>query len=179
MIAGSAGSALLPYTNALPILSGAISNLATLDVTGTSSVSVAAVTTTGAQSYTGTTTLNGNLSGAGITFNDGVLVNAATLTVDATSGALQATTIAGSAGTENLDLLGGTVAVSGAISNLATLDVNGATVINLNGGSITTSGSQTFNGAVILGISTTLTGNNVTFNNTVDGALALTVTAAT
>ncbi len=44
------------------LVSGAVSNLATFDATGTTSVEVAAVTTTDAQSYTGATTLNGNVT---------------------------------------------------------------------------------------------------------------------
>lgn len=43
-----------------------------------------------------------------------------------------------------------------------------AETINLNGSTITTTGDQTYNGAVTLGLDTTLNGKNVTFNGTVD-----------
>ncbi|PSF31692.1 hypothetical protein C7H19_22400 [Aphanothece hegewaldii CCALA 016] len=50
----------------------------------------------------------------------------------------------------------------------ASLTINSGTQTNLNGGSIDTKGSQIYNGAVVLGASTTLTGNNITFNNTLN-----------
>src|SRR5690606_32891478 len=109
-------------------VAGAVSNLATFDATGTTSVEVAAVTTTGAQTYTGTTTLNGDLDGVGITFNDGVLVDAGTVSIDANGGALlMSGTVAGVDGDENLDLFGDTIEVAGAVSNLAAFDATGTT----------------------------------------------------
>ncbi|MES2823032.1 MAG: filamentous hemagglutinin N-terminal domain-containing protein, partial [Pseudomonadota bacterium] len=52
-------------------------------------------------------------------------------------------------------------------------DATGTTIIN--GGSIATAGAQTYNDAVTLGAITTLTGVNVHFVDTVNGAYALTV----
>ncbi len=58
--------------------------------------------------------------------------------------------------------------------NIASLDVTGTA--DLNGGSVTTSGAQTYGGAVTLSSDDDLTGTTVTFGSTVGGAHGLTVT---
>ena len=67
----------------------------------------------------------------------------------------------------------GTLTINDAL-NLATLDANGSP-IQLNSGTITTTGDQSYNGPVALGNDATLTGATVIFANTLDGAQALTV----
>ncbi|MES2673426.1 MAG: filamentous hemagglutinin N-terminal domain-containing protein, partial [Pseudomonadota bacterium] len=72
----------------------------------------------------------------------------------------------------------GTTTFTGAIGGSTPLgsissDATGATI--MNGGSIATTGAQTYNDAVTLGAITTLTGVNVHFVDTVNGAYALTV----
>ena len=54
-----------------------------------------------------------------------------------------------------------------------TTDADGTT--RIDGGPITTTGNQIYNDAVTLGADATLSGNNITFASTVDGAQALTV----
>ncbi|MCY2954033.1 MAG: filamentous hemagglutinin N-terminal domain-containing protein [Planctomycetota bacterium] len=69
---------------------------------------------------------------------------------------------------------GGAVGSTSALASLLT-DTAGTTAIN--GGSVKTSGGQTYNDAVTLGTNTTLNGSAVTFVSTVDGGSALTVNA--
>ncbi|MBE9180640.1 CHAT domain-containing protein [Oculatella sp. LEGE 06141] len=78
-------------------------------------------------------------------------------------------------GTATLALNAGTgqVNLNGAVGNavpLQSLTVNGAA--NLNSGSITTTGDQVYQDPVTLEQNTTLTGNDITFNSTVDSANA-------
>jgi filamentous hemagglutinin family protein len=116
---------------------------------------------------TGTITLNGPVTlatgaiavtsnNAAVTFN-GTVDGAQTLVVNAGSGA----TTFGAA-------VGGTTA-------LTSLTTTGGGTTAINGGSIRTTGVQTYNEAVILGAADTLTGVNVTFNGTLDGANTLIV----
>src|SRR6202790_3881163 len=116
---------------------------------------------------TGTITLNGPVTpapgalrwtsnNAAVTFN-GTVDGAQTLAVNAGSGA----TIFGAA-------VGGTTA-------LTSLTTSGGGTTAINGGSIRTTGAQIYNEAVILGAADTLTGVNVTFNGTLDGANTLIV----
>ncbi len=71
---------------------------------------------------------------------------------------------------------GGITHIDGAV-NIASLttDAAGTTSLAVSGGSITTSGAQTYNDAVVLGADTTLSTTQANFNNTLDGAQALTV----
>ena len=55
-----------------------------------------------------------------------------------------------------------------AVSGLTALDISGTT--QMDGGSITSTGIQTYRGAVTQSVDTTLTGLSVTFNGTVSGA---------
>jgi filamentous hemagglutinin family protein len=70
------------------------------------------------------------------------------------------------------------LAVSGVITvttgNLSLTNSGGA--IALNAGAVTTGGSQTFTTAVTLGADTTLSGSTISFDSTLDGAHALTIT---
>ncbi len=61
----------------------------------------------------------------------------------------------------------------GATTVLTSIGVSGTT--DLNGGTVKTTGGQTYNGAVILTDETTLSTTQANFNNTLDGAHALTV----
>src|SRR5690606_11430253 len=116
------------------LVSGNISNVGTLDITAASSIEVQGVATDFSQNYVGATTLNGDVTSNGgpITFQDAVTLTA-DLTVNADTGDLTfMDTVQGQAGTENLDLFGNNVDVQGAVSNLATLDVTGATSVTMN-----------------------------------------------
>ncbi|MBV5344396.1 MAG: hypothetical protein JZU63_02075, partial [Rhodoferax sp.] len=63
-----------------------------------------------------------------------------------------------------------TVTLSGSGKNLS---VSGATTINTD--HITSSGTQTYTGAVSLGADTTLSGTTITFNGNISGAYALAI----
>ncbi|MHB8157349.1 MAG: beta strand repeat-containing protein, partial [Desulfocucumaceae bacterium] len=104
--------------------------------------------TIGIQNYNGPAILGANtiLTGSDITFGN-TLSNAVAMTLAITGNAV----------------FNGTV---GAGTALTSLTVSGTTAIN--GGSVNTSGIQTYTGAVTLGNNTILTGSDVTFGSTLD-----------
>ncbi|HEX4111209.1 MAG TPA: hypothetical protein VH020_01620, partial [Stellaceae bacterium] len=124
--------------------------VASLSVSGTSDLNGGAVTTSGTQTYTGAVTLSADDTLTGTTMN-----------FDSTIGGSHALTLVGDG------VFGGAV-------NIGSLSVSGTS--DLNGGSVTTSGTQTYGGAVTLGADNTLAGTMVTFDSTIGGAHALTVT---
>jgi hypothetical protein len=136
---------------------GAALTSLTTNAGGTTAINGGSVTTTGAQSYGDNVTLGANTtltsnSSGNISFA-GTVTNAVarTLAVN-TSGT---TTFTGAVG-------GGATALSS-----LTTDAGGTTAIN--GGSIATTGNQTYNDAVTTSVATTLTGTsggNITANNT-------------
>jgi hypothetical protein len=149
-------------------LSSLTVNAATINING------GAIKTSGNQSYTGPVVLD-------------AASNATTLT-STNSGAIRfstpATTINGAtANTQALTIsdIGGTTTFNGAIGNiqpLSSLTVEAAT-ININGGTISTYGNQSYTGAVVLGAAppyaTTLTSANsgsVSFSSRIDGTTA-------
>ncbi len=69
-------------------------------------------------------------------------------------------------------------AAVGATTALASLATDAGGTTALNGATVRTSGAQAFNDAVTLGAGTTLTGSDVTFAGSLDGAQALTVNAS-
>ncbi len=82
--------------------------------------------------------------------------------------------VAGAQGARSLSLVAtSTSTLSGAVSGLTSLSTSGTTA--LDGGTVGTSGSQTYGGNVTLGANTTLTGNTIGFSGTVDGARALVI----
>ena len=116
---------------------GAVTNVGTLAVTGTTNLN-SSIATTGNQTYTGVATLAGDstLSSTGVS---------ATLT-----------TTAGITGAgKNLTLNFATVDVGSAIAGVRNLDVTAATKINL--GTVTTTGTQIYRNTVTLAADTTLT----------------------
>jgi hypothetical protein len=127
----------------------------TTDEPGSTAVNGGAVTTTGAQTYgdsvtLGTNTLfastGGGAIGFGKTLDGAVVVNVNTTGTTTFGGAVGGTT---------------------ALTSLTT-DLGGTTAIN--GGAITTTGSQTYGDAVTLGANDTLTstGGNISFANTIN-----------
>jgi len=136
---------------------GATTKLTSLSVSGTSALNGGGVTTTGSQTYGGAATLGADatLSGSTIFF-------------DSTLDGAHALTVTGNA------MFDGTV---GATTKLTSLSVSGTSA--LDGGGITTTGTQTYSGATTLGADTTLKSSSaVTFGSTLDGAHSLTVNAA-
>src|SRR6185312_2631968 len=144
--------------------SGAVGGTTALTSLTTGSAGITAlnggiVTTTGAQSYGGPVTLGANstLSGDNVQFN-GTLNGAQTLRVN-------------DIGTTTFDgVVGGTMP-------LTSMYVDAPDAVTINTSSITTVGSQTYIGATTLASDTTLTGQGITFDGTVDGARALTALA--
>ncbi|MEI6105491.1 MAG: hypothetical protein WCR49_00640 [Opitutae bacterium] len=133
----------------------------TTNAGGTTAINGATVKTSGAQTYNDSVTL-----GAGTTLTGTTMTFTGTL-----AGA-----------TNSLGITGNAVfgdAAADAVTGLSTLGVSGTTRINTD--TVTTSGAQTYTGAVTLGADTTLTSTgagNVTFANTINGAQALTVNTA-
>ena len=72
------------------------------------------------------------------------------------------------------------LSIVGSATLYPTVQVNSLTVSGLTsmyGGSVTTTQNQTYKGDVLLGADTNLTGNDMTFGGTIDGAQKLTVNA--
>jgi len=131
-------------------------------VTGSTSLNGGSVVTTGSQSYVGAVGLGANtvLNGALVVFGSNIAGNSHSLAVSGTG------------------LYGGAVSGVTALSNTgnATFDqpvtadsllVTGSTA--LNGGSVVTTGTQSYLGGVGLGTDTVLTGSLVAFGSNVDG----------
>jgi hypothetical protein len=181
---------------------GASQALASLLVTG-GTIQTAGASTTGAQTYQGATSLNGNYSTQGgdfgvtgaaqlggattVTTNGGqasfggTLDGARDLTVNATAGGAS---FGGAVGTTTRL---GALAVNssgatrlGASVRAASVSTDAAGSLALNGGAVDTSGTQTYGERAVLGANTTLTGTTVTLSAGADasaaGAQALTVT---
>ena len=151
-----------------------------------------------AANSTGVTTFNGPVTVSSLTTNAGgsTVLNAGTVITSAgqthndavTLGS--ATTLNAGAGDINFNsTLGGNFAVTanstgtthlGGAVNIGSLTTNALGTTNIAGGSVTTTGDQTYNDAVTLSAGAiTLSGANVTFNSTVTGGTAaLTVNAS-
>ena len=159
--------------NGLVIFEGAIGNIASVpgqdswtipldSFTGSHGTTLflngGSVTTTGSQTYNEIVTLGGNtiLTGADISFVFEVKS-------DVTSQKNFSLTVS-DLGTTTF---GGSVGGSNAGEELSSLFImsNGGTAIN--GGSVTTTGPQTYNDIVILGTNTSLKGSGITFDSTV------------
>ena len=137
----------------------------TTDVDGTTAIN-AAVTTTANQIFNDPVTLGVDvtLTGSDIGFNN-------TLDDDAT------------AGNANLQVnASGTTTFNDAVGSsqpLTSLTTDNAGTTSIGAGTVTTTGDQSFNDAVTLAADTTITGDNILFNNTLDGNQNLSLNAAT
>ncbi|MGD0493403.1 MAG: YDG domain-containing protein [Steroidobacteraceae bacterium] len=149
----NAGSGAVAFNGAV----GAGTALASLAVNGSGPVTLdtATITTTGAQTYAAPVTLavNSTLTGANVQF-EGSLNGPYALVVN-------------DSGTTTF----------GGVTQLASLTSTAANGIDLNTSSITTTGAQSYGGAVALGANAALTGAGISVNGTVDGAYALTANA--
>jgi hypothetical protein len=171
-------------------LVGTVANptpLTSLTVDGTAAINGGGVTTSGSQTYNGAVTLAANTiltttaAGGGVTFNSTITGATFNLTVSAQGTTTFNDPVSG-VGTLLSDN-GGTTVVNDPIS-AAQVQIDDAVTLNVASPSVavTTSGSQTYNGAVTLGANTILTttaaGGGVTFNSTITGAtFNLTVSA--
>jgi len=153
---------------------GAQQALRSLSVAGSSALGAGSITTTGAQAYTGAVILTGDqvLSGNGITFS-GTLDGASALTVNSGSGDAF---FAAALGSETR--LGAvTVASSGATRfdgsvRAASVSTDAAGTLALNGGSVHTTGAQSYGERAVLGADTTLTGSALSLTGGADATTA-------
>ncbi|MGA2188063.1 MAG: YDG domain-containing protein [Steroidobacteraceae bacterium] len=150
-------------TLSLPSTGIAVAGPMTFNAVGGISVNGAVGNSSGPA--TGAITLNGPVTLA--TGAIAVTTNNADVTFTGTVNGSQ--TLAVNAGSGST-IFGGAVGGTTALSSLTTAG-GGTTAIN--GGSVRTTGAQTYNEAVILGAADTLTGVNVTFNGIVNGANTL------
>ena len=129
----------------------------TTDAAGTTQLG-GNVTTSGAQTYSDALSLNADAALTGSTLNlAGSIDGAHTLAVNGSTGVTLGQAI-------------------GATTPLAGLSVTGP--LQLNAGSVTTTGAQSYAGATTLGATTTLTAPSISFGNGLDGAFALTLQSA-
>jgi filamentous hemagglutinin family protein len=144
-------------------------NSLTTDAGGTTQINGGSVTTTGDQTYNDAVTIgqNTNLTGNDVTFNS--TLNAGTGITPTPNLTINASNDASFNG-----LVGG-------INPLNNLNVNSDNITLLNTPSVTTTGDQTYNDDVSIAQDTALTGNDITFNSTVDatslGGASLTINA--
>ncbi|MEY2428359.1 MAG: trimeric autotransporter adhesin, partial [Verrucomicrobiota bacterium] len=127
-------------------------------------------------------------TGGGQTYNGPVALSAGTVLEDTTGGAIAfSSTVDGAqaleVNTAGTTSFGGAVGGTTPLTSLTTDNpaaaagsIGGSTAVN--GGSVATSGAQTYNDDVTLGADTVLNGSAVTLAKTVNGAAALTVNAA-
>ncbi|NCV17002.1 MAG: hypothetical protein EBV70_04755, partial [Actinobacteria bacterium] len=155
-------------------LNAAITNASSLTVSGVSDLG-ANVTTSGIQTYTGAVTLSGG--NRTLTTTDSQITFGGT--VNSEAGQTRALTLSvGSSEVEFNGVVGGSVGL-GAIAITGALDLNAA-ITNASslsvsttsdlGADVTTSGTQTYTGAVVLSINPVLTttSNTITFSSTVN-----------
>ncbi len=133
------------------VIKGAV-NIASLYVSGATTLD-SSVTTTGTQEYHGAVTLGAN-----------DMLTGSTIHFDSTIDGAQALDIAGNA------VFSQNVGVGTALTSLF---VSGTSSLSA---SMVTTGTQEYQGAVTLGGAATLQGSTVTFDSTVGGAQALTIT---
>jgi trimeric autotransporter adhesin len=152
--------------------------LSSLTTNAGGTVSLRNVTTTGAQSYGENATLNGTYTTTNGAFGvTGTTTLAGATVVSTGSGAVTFTGAVDGGQTlavnsTGVTLFSANVGASTALASLTT-DAGGTTAIN--GGSVTTTGAQTYNDAVTLGANTTITGVGNTFGGTVNGARTLSI----
>ncbi|MEI7748805.1 MAG: YDG domain-containing protein, partial [Chlorobiaceae bacterium] len=145
----------------------------TTDSAGTVALNAGTVYTSGAQTYNDAVTL-----GLDTTLNGAVITLGSTIKSNGTQRSL-------TVNDSGLTTFGGAIGSTIDGDKLTTLTTDGAGTVALNAGTVYTSGAQTYNDAVILGVGTTLTTTDtpVLFGSTVNSATgqtnALTVDAGT
>ncbi len=129
------------------------------------------VTTTAGQSYSGSTTLGADTTLTGTTLSlSGVTGGGHGLTLNNSA----AGTLNGAVSGVNVLTAGGSGSLT-VNSTISALSVNDSEVTTFNGGTVTTSGPQTYAGPATLGADTVLTASGLTLGSTVNGAHVLTV----
>ena len=132
-----------------------VTGLTTLSVSGTTGINTSNITSSGAQDYTGAVILGSDttLTGVAVSFDS-------TVKSDGTNRSL---TIDDSGTTT----FGGAVGSATAGEKLSSLTTDASGTVALDGGTVYTTGTQTYNDAVILGADTTLNGVGITLDSTV------------
>ncbi len=161
---------------------GGTTALNSLSVSGRD-ISLRSVRTQGTQTYAsatnGATTMNGNLTvlnNAAVSFS-GKAVLGADVTIAPGGGDITVNNALNGAHNLNLDTTG-TITLAqtvGQTTPLTSLTTKAGSTTIIRSSKITTTGSQNYNGAVNVNNTTLLTGTNVTFAGTLDGAYALSV----
>ncbi len=145
---------------------GGITPLSSLAAT-VGSISLGPVTTLGTQTYTGTTTLNGNLTttNSALTFNSPVTLGANSVINAGTGAVTLGNTVDGAFGLA-ANSTGTTIFMGavGGITPLASLTSNPGGTTAINGGSVTTSGNQTYNDNVTMNQATSFTSTGGTIS---------------
>ncbi|MEY8875028.1 MAG: YDG domain-containing protein, partial [Leptothrix sp. (in: b-proteobacteria)] len=164
---------------------GAASTLTRLDLVGqTLSLPASGLAVAGPMSVTaaGGITLNGPVgsaaSGGQIDFASPVHLASGPVAVSTHNAAINFHASVDGAQSLSVDAGSATTtftAAVGAGSALASLDTNAGGSTAINGGSVRTSGAQTYRGATTLGADTSLSGVDVSFTGRLDGAQALSV----
>ena len=159
VFAGISGLGALHVTNAATF-NGTVGAASVL-VDGVSTINTASITTTGTQQYSAASSLGATttLTGTTVTFVSTLTGNGHDLTVTG-NGVFAAITGVGALQDTGGATFGGNVS-AGSVA------VTGASAINT--ANITTTGTQSYNGAATLGMSTSLTGTTVTFSNLLTG----------
>ncbi len=169
------------------ILDGAVGNSQALasftSNAGTTDINGGSVHTTGAQNYndptylgaaTNFTTNNSNINFASSLDSFGGTPE--NVTANSGSGSID---FAGNVGATHqvgnmLLTSSGTTTFGGSV-NAVSVTINGGGTTHINGGTVTTTGAQTYNEEVILGAATTTTGSAIAMNDGVLGGQALTI----
>ncbi len=151
------------------IINGNISTTTSVDVSGTTALNAASITTSGAQTYSGNLTLGSAATLSGSTVDLGGVTGAShNLTV---VGAGTFGTVAGVGALTDT----GNATFDSPVATTASISVTGSTLINT--ASIGTTGTQSYSGGLTLGTATVLTGSAVSLSGGVTGgANNLTVT---
>lgn len=169
---------------------GLVLALQNLAVTG-NTITLQEVRTSAAQTYTGASTLGGNLTstGVGAITLDGPTVLAGNITVASTDGDVIFGDILDSDTTQRILTVttGGAsrnTRFEGAVGGLRSLNAltvtnAGAGAIVLAGSGVTTSNDQVYNGRVQLGADVTIASNDVTFGGAVDSDSSATMRSLT
>ena len=135
-----------------------VTGLTTLAVRGTTTINTDTVTSSSTQGYAGAVTVaeNSNLTASTVTFDT---------TVDSAADAAKSLTVTGDA--VFMGAVGEETTGSTTLGKLGSVHVTGTSAID--GGMVTSTGAQTYAGAVTLGADTTLQGSVMSFGASVDG----------
>jgi filamentous hemagglutinin family protein len=162
------GNSLAVNSSGVTTFGGAVGGVGSLttDAAGDTLINTPFIGTFGSQTYNDAVTVgpNATLAGANVTFASTLTGSGNDLTIDSLGTTLFNGPVFGIGGL--VTDAGGNTIVNSAV-NVDSLTFNDAAT--LNGGVVTTTGEQRYNGSVTLGTGTTLDAGSVNFGSTVDG----------